>query len=611
MSIQETLLLKLGVDTAAWEAGFQRMRDGWKEFGANASEGVKLANEKLTALTEGLDHLNGALELVKKGVEVFKEAGELAHFAAEMRNLQQNVPVERLKMMQEATEGAVDKVTLMRVSMKALTGDFHLTEAGLNVVLKAANTLSDEGFGETIDVFEKLRHSLESGRTRELKELGIQIEESTDKHKLLNEQLEKFKELAEKEVHVDAGLKAIERSRTAWADLVTDVKEKLGNLVDLMEQQAVRLLGVLLTSRQAVDAKATFGYAQKQARAMVPMALPQPGETAPEALQDPENQNQVNAAAAYWIYYAKALAAAQSALVPINAREDLQKDIKSGALMRGLMQGFGPLTVGTPAGSDSGPKGPDDFQQLMQIYKSDLDYNTKWQLGPSALQKGLNDNDNWQLQTSEAPEGPSQFSDIFSEGLQSLQEFSAQRKEFEAQMKDRTSLLGGAFDAMSSGLAASVDAAITGSDSIGRAFMKASAQALKAIALEAGAKALFATAEGLFFANPQALSAAGFYYAAAAAAGIGAAALGAASGAFSSGSSGSPSSAAGGGALSSGSNVANSNQGQNQTFYIVDSFVGRPDELGKALTGKINAATKTGRSKIIPSRPGAVTYKAG
>jgi hypothetical protein len=105
-------------------------------------------------------------------------------------------------------------------------------------------------------------------------------------------------------------------------------------------------------------------------------------------------------------------------------------------------------------------------------------------------------------------------------------------------LNDRTQMLGGAFGAFSDGIAAAVDAAVTGSDSIGRAFLKASAAALKALAIESTVRALYNTAMGFAAAaNPLTAATAPGYFASAkvfaataALAGVGAVGLGAAAG---------------------------------------------------------------------------------
>jgi hypothetical protein len=103
---------------------------------------------------------------------------------------------------------------------------------------------------------------------------------------------------------------------------------------------------------------------------------------------------------------------------------------------------------------------------------------------------------------------------------------------FADRIGDRTTALGAAFDATTAGISAAVDAAITGSDNIGRAWLRASAMALKALAVENSVRALTAgaLAVGAAFFAPAAAGGfakqAAMHAAAAAAAGLGAAALG-------------------------------------------------------------------------------------
>jgi hypothetical protein len=105
-------------------------------------------------------------------------------------------------------------------------------------------------------------------------------------------------------------------------------------------------------------------------------------------------------------------------------------------------------------------------------------------------------------------------------------------ENFQADIQDRTTALGAAFDATTAGISAAVDAAITGSDNIGRAWLRASAMALKALAIENSVRALTAgaLAVGAAFFAPASAGAfakqAAMHAAAAAAAGLGAAALG-------------------------------------------------------------------------------------
>src|SRR5262249_47472839 len=120
---------------------------------------------------------------------------------------------------------------------------------------------------------------------------------------------------------------------------------------------------------------------------------------------------------------------------------------------------------------------------------------------------------------------------------------------------EKLNLAGGAFQTLTSGLSAAVDAAISSSDNIGKAFFKASAAALKAIATESAVRAIYETAMGIgasIFSPGDAakhFAAAGTFAAAAAAAGAGSVLLGGLGGGGSGG--GTPSTPAGGGFASS------------------------------------------------------------
>lgn len=596
MSAEEHMKLKVDVDDAGIQEKFKKI--------AETAEGIGKSLKTLTGL--------GIFEVLKEGVEGVVEGlekmKELAEFGAELDNLAKHVPVERLEMMQEATEHTVDKLTLMKFAMKALSGESGLTERGLGLVMTAAQRLHDEGFGPTIEIAGKLEQVLVTGRTRGLAEYNIALGHVKAGAEGTAAAIEALKRVNEEEVYVDPGLKAIERLSAATRDWVTGFKHDIGEVFKWFAETVMGWADRLNDQRSnqaTASAVNQHTVTPQQAAAITFRRIYghgfNPGDT--ERFDIGNLQQEAFVFDSLNRSYATQQSQEDVSRVTTEANRAAFAAILQGGMIK-LQQSGG--YVRKSPGYSSGAK---EYGYLDQL-KFDLGYNSKWELGPSELQRGLNDNDQWQLRTTEASEGPSQFSDMFTQGLKTLEEYSAQRKEFDAQMKDRTSLLGGSFDLMSQGLSAAVEAAITGSDSIGRAFMKASAQALKAIALEAGAKALFATAEGLFFDNPEALAAAGFYTAAALAAGAGAAILGSlGGGSGGSSSAGSPHTAAGGGL------VANSNAGPRQVAPIIiqigDGFVGKPDELGKAIADQLNAAQKTGRASVTVTSQDVVRYKAG
>lgn len=165
------------------------------------------------------------------------------------------------------------------------------------------------------------------------------------------------------------------------------------------------------------------------------------------------------------------------------------------------------------------------------------------------------------------------------------------QQEFMKQIQDQTTVLGGAYTAMSAGLTAAVDAAISGSDAIGKAALKASAAALKAIAVEATAKSLFSLAEGLFTGNGAAFAASAKYAAAAVVAGAGSAVLGGAAGG---GATTGPSSAAASGGSATGSRQEAAGP-VNVTVNIQGATAGDQQKLGREVNRATRAALKASR----------------
>src|SRR5262249_28645962 len=141
-----------------------------------------------------------------------------------------NVPTETLKGFQEATEGTIDKVSLLKFGMKALHGEFHLTADGAKLVLEAAQHLHDQGFGPTLDIAEKLEESLRTGNVKTLKEYGVALANTKDKMASVKEELEAFHRIAASPVNVDPGLQAIERLEAKVADFKTAWKVALGEI---------------------------------------------------------------------------------------------------------------------------------------------------------------------------------------------------------------------------------------------------------------------------------------------------------------------------------------------------------------------------------------------
>ncbi|HAM59223.1 MAG TPA: hypothetical protein DCQ64_28965, partial [Candidatus Rokubacteria bacterium] len=152
--------------------------------------------------------------------------------------------------------------------------------------------------------------------------------------------------------------------------------------------------------------------------------------------------------------------------------------------------------------------------------------------------------------------------------------------------------------ALSDGMAASVGAAIDGSESMGKAFMRAAAASLKATAIQATINALWETAQGfakLATGNPAAAAhfkAAAIFAATAAAAGAGSAALGSHVGG-----------GGGGGARASGPSSGGFARGAsgggggggNTIILVGDVFGRRPEDIAADIEKARRQGKRTGR----------------
>lgn len=171
-------------------------------------------------------------------------------------------------------------------------------------------------------------------------------------------------------------------------------------------------------------------------------------------------------------------------------------------------------------------------------------------------------------------------------------------RKFEGQLNDTSSVLGGSFAAMTSGLSAAVDAAVTGSMAIGKAFKQAAAAALKSLAIESAVRAAYNTAMGLGALVFRPDAAAGYF--AAAAQFSATAVLAGAGGALLGGGGG----GGGGGAAASGPRAVpyvggggGGGGGGPQTIVvnIGGGVVASPTELGRVIDEAVNQGRRAGR----------------
>ncbi len=115
------------------------------------------------------------VDAFKKVKETVDQAFELIDASVQMKRLEASLPTGALQRMRETTRGLVSDVELLKVSAKAMTGDFKLTEKQMEMVAKAAMVLSGEGRGSFSQVADKIAELYTEPSQEKLKKLGLDV----------------------------------------------------------------------------------------------------------------------------------------------------------------------------------------------------------------------------------------------------------------------------------------------------------------------------------------------------------------------------------------------------------------------------------------------------
>jgi hypothetical protein len=600
---------KLGL---ALDSTFGKGTTALSRFSSEAQQAQRHSVGLGTSIVKLADGFNEISQAVRGVFQLGQSAVELAKFSGELRQLEKNVPVETLQMMQRAVGGSVDKLTLMQLAMRNAGSEFRLTEQGMQTVLTAADNLGDKLGKDTVQVFEGLMAAIRTGRTGPLREFGIQLDLTGTKQQQLNQLMVEMARIAATPVDVDPQLEAIERLQTATQNWIIDMRDGLGKMVN-WAIEAIDGISNALSATSSVSGRAAI---EKSARESADRAYRQlygireTGVTTIDAMQGIDRQS------LEWRSFYQSFTGRFQGRENQRRAEALPMQLHE-IWSRQIAAARGGLTEGEWAGEDRVRRSRERSGGILGDLGRAFSF-TPGQRAVSALTDAVPAYANraWSTLQGWGRAAPSGIGTAFAAGAatggaeamigpEQLQRLAETR----AQLQDQTTAIGGSYAALTAGITAAVDAAITGSENIGKAALRASATALKAIAIEATAKAVFAGAEALLGLNPAAAAAAAKYAAAAAIAGAGAVALGAAAGGGGGGSAARPSTPSGGGAIGPGVG----SQGPQQMNIVVnvgDGFVGRADELAVEIADKVSHGIQTGRVRnMAQTAPGAVTFR--
>jgi hypothetical protein len=654
MSVVGDIIQGLGVrvsaDTSPAISGLDRLE--------RSSGKVASAFDKMkSSLGESIDHaidtfgkLNQAIEGVDKIIRGLEWAGEMVKFAAEARQLEKDLPVGALQAMTRATEGTVDKLSLLRFGVKAMRGDMSLTKEGLELVTAAASNLSSQGFGETIEIAQKLDQAIRSGSVHSLAEFGITIQDTSDKQKALNELMQKMQEIAATPVEVDPQLKAVQQLQAATQDWIDNMKEGLGDVLgwtlQALDAISDALAGITdhkgkyMTDAQMMDAAHSSAYEDVMARhpeaatngvgitadigaeieaeshARFEKLRARRDGTISKAQTDERAKKaglvKTELPGGYEVYLPPAIAARLSARktgVFVNGQ------FKGADVAYGVTDGYLEQTMGSERAADNlkdwidtdGPLAAsfggvapgmtsdqydehrtanweDDLRLKTEAEASIRERAEQAAIGNAAERKDL-----------KSHLGISGNSDASLETLRAM-------KDVMDELNDSTTGAGMAFGTFEAGFSSMIDAAISGNESLGKAFAKGAMAKAKSIAIEAtldAAKYGYMALAALAMGEPAAASAFGTSAAealatAALAGGAAVALSGIAGGGGGGGGGASPHSAPGGGYVGAGGSTGGGDGPTNVTV-IVNGYVGQQRELGEVMVKAIDSAKRSGR----------------
>lgn len=547
-------------------------------------EAAKKTDDWMLQFNKSIRALRNVGLLVRQTEQAAEFIAKCVEINATLDNLTKKLPTGALEMMEKATGGLVEKLNLMNFGLKAMTGNLHLTQNGLDILLRAAQTLHKQGFGPMEDIMKKLESAFQKGSTRGLNEFNMALQNSADKNKNLITIMKELEKLAEKDVPMTNALSSLEKARVVWANFITDAKSSLGEIVGLIIQSVASLtemMGITDKGEKERERELIRQQAKSKAERETPFGQTMFfGEAGPEYVDDNDPNTLKRRNELESKYTAEGYAMLDRREADDKKRQELNRklgkkfegkftgkdekvdkkhyydwldmymdSLKSFAKLKGYDDGIigmdAPMKLELGLPTDPYGNQGDDNPLYMDFYglesltpgkpsvatalSYDSVFNAKTLMAatggmdPLKFRQGMHGQRERTsfFEHNRQDYRPDSGDDTLGGGLaKEWDEFSGNKRleAFSDKIKDQTTVVGGAFATLSSGVSAAIEAAVSGSDSIGKAVAKATAATLKSIAVESSVRALYNTAMGfaaLAFGPVNGIAAAGYFKAAA------------------------------------------------------------------------------------------------
>jgi hypothetical protein len=540
----ENVGIKVTADTSQAKREAGGLAKTFDQLGLSSQRMGQGFTGMVDSMAGGLAKFNLAMGGAQKAFDGFRRAMDVTNQVNSMKMLERSLPIGQLQRMERASSNALSKWDALRLSNRALTGDFKITAQQLDVVTAAAAAAERKGIGPAADNLERMLKAIQEKDIAQLGRFGIQIKSTGDQLTDVNNAMVEFKKLVSETEPESAQADAMGKLAKSFENVGHAIKgavaAAVNGLAQLMQELhagdgggfwaqliegayggggAVRIganraramadeANRLRETREAFEGAASRELAalteRDNAERMKLLAGAGGGGMAGAATARRKKRSATGGGAyvpdGLHVARDRDVIAASMPDAPMMWHEFIARQREGRAIydatgslgegMQGSMSGFAGRDMGSVLGSSIGAAGAFSTGSLQA------------QLGGG--QTGL---------------GGYQSDNAMGSFLDSI----AQKSE----------LAGGALGAFASGMHAAIEAAVAGGDGIGKAFAKATSAALKAKAVEwgvmaagEGAWALSSLAFGDLRGAAQHGAAAAKFAAAAAAAGVGAAAVG-------------------------------------------------------------------------------------
>jgi hypothetical protein len=558
---EATGLLKVKADTSQAVKSLGSLDSAWGKIGKTVDT-VAVGLGKFNLALGGIERAVGAL---KAGVDIIRDVDAY-------HKLERAVPVKVFEQLDEVTGQLYKKQDLLRFATKALNSDFKFSSTQMGDLLEAATALSAQGYGPMEQISEKLIKSI-AKNGEGLDEYGIILDKTKPKIDVTNEALAKLHGIAESGT-ISEESKTIAEVDRSFEDLAMTLKE---DVVPILVE-IVTLVHDTITGWDDM----LGGLEKKQARAAQRVAEDNLArQRTGQAFQADLAAANTQRAEDDYLYYTggRSLTDADYANAVTGGLGTPQRNNIRG----GPGKSTGVIPVYITNAREVGEHAIDPFSAASDTGFGGAAYDSDQLAKLEAMQNRRGD-----LYANRSFDtGAGEKQDAFGSA-------SAQAA-------------GAAYATLAGGITAAVDAAITGSDSIGKAAAKASAQILKSLAVEATGRAVYegALAIGsLAMGDPKGAALHGLAAAkfAAAAAGLGVLSAGLNAAASGGGASAGGASAAPGGGFASGRGSSSGGEG-GQTIIVQfgDGFVGDHDKVVDFIARAVRTSERSGRSRPASS----------